>query len=422
MAVATDHANLFSPETRLQANPLYTPELVTMICAAAGQDQTFAAFTLSRVCGSWRAIILHNRRLWSHLHVTLTNALLARNAPLLRSVTRLYLARSVDDPLHISLVDKVSYGFSEPLASSLGSFVALLNRCCHRWRTISISELGERSNYYLKTLFTPHPMLLNHSQLISVAVCLRREDEAGTLCPNLLPESFQALSLINTTPTVSSLHLVFFGRAHTAPFKFRHIRRLVFESAPDILPSLHLPSFPEVQQLSLICRPCQLSLSSAVARSPYTAERVTILIIHVTGSGQGIQNHIRSLALPSLRSACFVSDSEGPVRVGTVEVQAFHELVARSPFSRVIHLSFVNVAVEVGRLLSLLGVLPNLETLAMSHPARPVTHRCSEGEAVVKSLGHRYFLPQLRVDGVSLCGRRSRDASHALVHRTIGFR
>lgn len=422
VGIAFDHACLVSQVTCLQAHPLYTSELITMICAAAGQDQTFAAFTLSHVCGSWRSIILANRHLWSSIYVALTDALLARAAPLLRSITRLYLARSADNPLHISLVDKVSHDFSNSLlASSLGSFVALLNRCCRRWKTLSISELGQRTNYYLKTLFMPHPLLLDRPQLVSVVVCLRKEEFGNDSSSNARNDLFRAFSFINTAPRVSSLRIVFFGEAHIAQFRFYHIRVLVFESSPDILPSLHLPSFPRVQQLSLICCPRLPAFPSAIAQAPYAAKSVTTLIIHITGSGQGIRNHICSLELPSLCSVYFASNPEGPVLQGTMEVQAIHKLLMCSPCPRIAQLSFINVAVEAKHLLILLGALQDLETLVITHLSHPTTHQCREGDGVVEFLGDPSFLPKLQANGVFLCGRRSRDAGDALVRRNTIF-
>lgn len=418
VAIAFEHAGLVSQVTRLQANPLYITELVTMICTAAGQDQTFAAFTLSHVCGSWRAIILANRHLWSHLYIVLTDALLARNAPLLRSVARLYLARSVGTPLHIGLVDEVSHSGAARLASSLGAFVGLLNRHRRRWRTLSITELGQRCSYHLKWLFTPHPMLLDHPQLVSVVACPRREEIMDDSRSTALGDFRQVFSLVDAAASVASLHVVFYGSGRVAPFTFHHVRRLVFESTPDVLPSPHLPSFPGLQELSLICRPGQPASTVDVAQTPYTAAGITALIIHVTGSGPGILNHIRSLVLPSLRSVCFVSDPKGRPRGGSVEVAAVHELVMRLPSPSLAHLSFLNVAVDQKHLLTLLGALPSLETLAISHLSRPSTHLCREGDCVVECLGDPKFLPALHADGASLCGRRSKNAMNTLKRRS----
>ncbi|KAJ6471275.1 hypothetical protein C8R47DRAFT_1200221 [Mycena vitilis] len=297
------------------------PEILSEIFTACRDDDLdkpeyeittpdYGPTQLTQICSRWRMIALHTPRLWNKVRL-LTDAFVDGQQMFIREI----LDRSCLAPLSITLANPPDWRMIEDGGGDKKRrWLDIVWDSAHRLRHISLDIYSDDA----KTQMFP-----NHNNFPQFE--------------NLFPASFPVSQI--TTLNIDAAFTTFGARDILVQCTALETAKLhnLFDWDSD-----QLPPSPEICALHHLI---QLDVS--------------------IGLGTGIAEILDTFTLPKLASLSIASSPSWPDDLDQ-SVDTLLEISARSRFS-LIHLSLVRQDLTLPQLVSLLNILPDLETLVINH-------------------------------------------------------
>ncbi|KAK0234073.1 hypothetical protein IW262DRAFT_1488294 [Armillaria fumosa] len=130
-------------------------DILTRVCDAIdSQGEHRTIIRLSSVCSTWRHTALAHPKLWSYIHLPMLSTVeSSRSAEVQQSLLSLYIERSRDRPLSITIRDKfVNHPKDSFQCPFTPGIYALLRANVHRWRRLDVVGCHAQPQHMLRLL------------------------------------------------------------------------------------------------------------------------------------------------------------------------------------------------------------------------------------------------------------------------------